>query len=87
MLFRSEEIEDGSELKLGDAPMESPLNIKNHQASNLGDAQGTPSPSSTIKVGFFELSFYHFTYYVLCLERLLLSLLFGFLAGHIFVGS
>ena len=44
----NEEIKDGSELKLGDASMELPLNIKNHQASKLGDAQGIPSSSSTI---------------------------------------
>ena len=31
-----EEIEDGSELKLGDAPMAPPLNINNHQESKLG---------------------------------------------------
>ena len=44
----NEEIEDGSELKLGDAPKAPPLNIKNHQASKLGDAEGIPSSSSTI---------------------------------------
>ena len=43
-----EEIEDGSELKLGDAPMAPPLNIKNTQASKLGDAKASPlhQPSS-----------------------------------------
>ena len=42
------ELKDGKKHKLGDAPMESPLNFKNHQASKLGDAQGIPSSSSTI---------------------------------------
>ena len=44
----NEEIEDGSKLKLGDAPMASPLNFKNHQVLKIGDAQGIPSSSSTI---------------------------------------
>ena len=35
---------------------------------------------------FAELSFYHFTYYVLCLERLF-ALSFVFFSGHMLVGS
>ena len=67
----NEEIEDGSELKLGDAPMPPPLKIKNHQASKLGDAHGIPSSSSTIiSSSSLNFIFYHFTYYVLCLERI-----------------
>ena len=39
------------------------------------------------KVVFVELRFYHFTYYVLCLERLFTFSFVCLFAGHILVGS
>ena len=60
----NEEIEDGSELKLGDAPMESPLNIKNHQALKLGDAQGVPTIHQQPSGRFAETTF--LSLYILC---------------------
>ena len=73
----NEEIKDGSELKLGDAPMASPLNFKNHQASKLGDAQGIPSSSSTI-IRSSSLNFVFITLHIMCYawSVFLLSVLF-----------
>ena len=72
-----EEIEDGSELKLGDAPMAPP---SKYQEPSRVKAWGCPRhPLIFIdyhKVVFFELHFYHFTYYVLCLEHLFTFSLF-----------
>ena len=66
-----EESEDGSELKLGDAPMAPPLNFNEPPSEKI---LGCPThPLFFIdyhEVIFVELRFYHFTYYVLCLERL-----------------
>ena len=39
------------------------------------------------EVVFVELCFYHFTYYVLCLERLFTFSFVCLFAGHILVGS
>ena len=82
MVFKSkgehnEEIEDGSELKLADAPMAPPLNIKNHQASKLGDAQGIPSSSSTITRSA-SLNYVFITLHIMCYawSFFLLSVLF-----------
>ena len=62
---------------LGMHPWRPPLNIKNHQESKLGDAQGIPLIFIDYhKVVFVELRFYHFTYYVLCLERIFTFSLF-----------
>ena len=61
--------------------------FKKTQASKLGDAQGIPSSSSTtIRSSPLKLCFYHFTYYVLFLERhfILLSVCFSLFAGHVF---
>ena len=81
------EIEDGSELKIGDSPMAYPLNVKNHQASKLGDAQGIPSSSSTtIRSSPLKLHFYHFTYYVIFLEHHFILLSVCLLVMY-FVGS
>ena len=54
-----------SELKLGDAPMASPLNIKNHQVLKLGDAQGIPSSSSTI-MRSSSLNYVFITLHIMC---------------------
>ena len=72
-----EESEDGSELKLGDSPMAPPLNIKNHQASKLGDAQGIPSSSSTI-IRSSSLNYIFITLHIMCYpwSVFLLSVLF-----------
>ena len=77
-------MEDGQKRKLGDAPMVSPWTFKKTQASKLGDDQGIPSSSSTIiRSSPLKLCFYHFTYYVLFLERhvILLSVCFSLFAG------
>ena len=60
-------------------PHGTPWIIKKTQASKLGDSQGIPSSSST------TIRFYHFTYYVLFLERhfILLSVCFNLFAGHV----
>ena len=73
----NEEIEDGSDLKLGDPPMEPLLNIKNHQASNLGDAQGIPSSSLTV-VRLSSLNYVFITLHIKCYawSIFLLSVLF-----------
>ena len=64
-------IKDGQELKLGDAPVVTPRNIQEVQASKLGDAQGIPSSSAKSTRSFFNaLYFYCFMQYVLFLERL-----------------
>ena len=72
-----EQIEDGSELKLGDSPMAPHLNIKNHQESKLGDAQGIPSSSSTI-IWSSSLNFVFITLHIMCYawSVFLLSFLF-----------
>ena len=63
-------LKDGQKHKIGDSPMASPWIFKKTQASKLGDAQGIPSSSSTtIKSSPLKLCFYHFTWYVLFLER------------------
>ena len=80
----NEEIEYGSELNLGDAPMASPLNFKKHQASKLGHPLFFIDYHEVI---FVELSFYHFTYYVLCLERIFTFSFVCYFAGHMLVGS
>ena len=70
---------------LGMPPWHPPWTFKNTQASKLGDSQGIPSSSSaTIRLSPLKLCFYHFTYYVLFLERhfILLSVCFGFFDGH-----
>ena len=72
-----EEIEDGSELKLGDAPMEPPINVKNYLESKLGDAQGIPSSSSSI-IRSSSLNFVFITLHIMCYawSVFLLSVLF-----------
>ena len=77
------EVKDGH--KLRDSPMASPGTFKKTQASKLGDAQGIPpSSSTTIRSSPLKPSFYHFTYYVLFLERhfILLLVCFSLFAGH-----
>src|SRR4051794_22015494 len=55
---------------LGMSPIH-PNNIQEVQASNLGDAQGTPSSSIKSTRSFFSaLYFYCFMHYVLFLEHL-----------------
>src|SRR3954464_11342414 len=52
-------------------PLDTPRNIQEVQASNLGDARGTPSSSIKSTRSFFSaLYFYCFMHYVLFLERL-----------------
>ena len=53
------------------------LNIKNHQASKLGDAQGIPSSSSTI-IRSSSLNFVFITLHIMCYawSFFLLSVLF-----------
>ena len=70
-------IEDGSKIKLGHAPMAPPPNIKNHQASKLGDAQGIPSSSSTI-MRSSSLNYVFITLHIMCYawSVFLLSVLF-----------
>ena len=79
----NEEIEDGSELKLGDALTAPPLNIKNHQASN-----GISSSSSTI-IRSSSLNYVFITLHIMCYawSVFLLSVLFCLFAGHMLVGS
>ena len=63
-------LKDGQNHNLGDSPMASHWTFKKTQASNLGDAQGIISSSSTtIKSSPLKLCFYHCTYYVLFLEH------------------
>src|SRR3954471_5408368 len=64
-------------------PMHPQELFKETQASKLGDALASPSPSTIISLSFSTLYFYHFMCYVLYLERLafifhlaLLNLLF-----------
>jgi len=67
-------MKDGQKLKLGDAPVVTPRNIQEVQASKLGDAQGIPSSSAKSTRSFFNaLYFYCFMQYVLFLERLYFS--------------
>ena len=64
-------MKDGQKLKLGDAPMVTPRNIQEVQASKLGDAQGIPFfINKNIRPFLNMLYFYCFIYYVLFLERL-----------------
>ena len=79
-----EEIEDESELKLGDGPMAPPLNIKNYQESKFGDAQGIPSSSSTI-IRSSCLNFVFITLHIMCFAWSVFLLLVCLFAGHIFV--
>ena len=94
MLFRSseflsskgkeyEEIEDVSELKLGDSPMAPPLKVKNHRESKLGDAQGIPSSSSTIIMSSL-LNFVFITLHIMCYAWSIFLLSVCLFAGHIF---
>src|SRR3954463_7603476 len=53
--------------------------FKETQASKLGDAPASPSPSTIISLSLSTLYFYHFMCYVLCLERLALYFLVFFL--------
>ena len=79
-------LKDGQKHKLGYAPMASPYTFKKTQASKLGDAQGTPSSSSTIiRSPPLKLCFHHFTYYVLFLEHhvILLSIYFSWFACNV----
>jgi hypothetical protein len=62
-------MKDGQKLKLGDAHV-TPRNIREVQASKLGDAQGTPFfINKNIRSSFKTLYFYCFIYDVLFLER------------------
>ena len=78
-----EEIEDGSELKLGDAPMAPSLNIKNYLESKLGDAQGIPSSSSTI-IRSSSLNFIFIALHIMCYAWSVFLLSICLFAGHIF---
>ena len=52
--------------------------FKENQASKLGDAPASPSPSTIISSSLVSLYFYHFMRYMLCLERLALRFYFQF---------
>src|SRR3954464_13395361 len=51
-------------------PMQDQEIFKETQASKLGDAPASPSPSTINSSSFSTLYFYHFMCYVLYLERL-----------------
>jgi hypothetical protein len=56
---------DGQKLKLGDAPVVTPRNIQEVQASKLGDAQGIPS-SSTKAPGHFSMRYIFIASCIMC---------------------
>ena len=66
----NEEIKDGSELKLG-VPPRHPLWIsRTIKHLSLGMPKASPLVTNNHQVVSLKLRFYHFTYYVLCLEHL-----------------
>ena len=51
-------MKDGQKLKLGDAPVVTPRNIQEVQASKLGDAQGIPTSSTKAPGHFFNALYF-----------------------------
>jgi hypothetical protein len=79
-------MKNGQKLKLGDAHV-TPRNIQEVQASNLGDAQGTPFfINKNIRPSFKTLYFYCFICYVLFLERLYFFFQFYFVLFSVING-
>ena len=60
-----EKMKDGQKLKLGDAPVVTPRNIQEVQASKLGDAQGIPT-SSTKAPGHFSMRYIFIASCIMC---------------------
>ena len=58
-------MKDGQKLKLGDAPVVTPRNIQEVQASKLGDAQGIPT-SSTKAPGHFSMRYIFIASCIMC---------------------